>query len=92
MVRDNYEVYRGLQKPLEFMGLQGRYILWAAITGISSFILFGIFFSIFGFVWAISAMLLALGTGVSAIALKQRKGLHSKSVFRGVKIVTSIFK
>ena len=27
-----YPVFKGLQKPLEFFGLQGRYIYWAAGT------------------------------------------------------------
>ncbi|MDY4805339.1 MAG: DUF4133 domain-containing protein, partial [Prevotella sp.] len=25
-----YPMFKGLQKPLEFMGFQGRYITWAA--------------------------------------------------------------
>ena len=25
-----YPVFKGLQKPLEFLGIQGRYIYWAA--------------------------------------------------------------
>ena len=24
-----YQMFKGLQRPLEFMGLQGRYITWA---------------------------------------------------------------
>ena len=28
----DYPLFRGLQRPLEFMGLQGRYIYWAAGT------------------------------------------------------------
>ena len=27
-----YPVFKGLQKPLEFLGIQGRYIYWAAGT------------------------------------------------------------
>lgn len=27
-----YQMFKGLQRPLEFLGLQGRYITWAAIT------------------------------------------------------------
>ena len=37
-----YPMFKGLQRPLEFMGLQGRYITWAAITaavGILGFML-----------------------------------------------------
>ena len=26
----DYPLFKGLQKPLEFMGIQGRYIYWAA--------------------------------------------------------------
>lgn len=38
----DYPMFKGLQRPLEFMGLQGRYITWAAITaavGILGFLL-----------------------------------------------------
>lgn len=38
----DYPVFKGLQKPLEFMGLRGRYIYWAAGTvggGILSFLI-----------------------------------------------------
>ena len=28
----DFPVFKGLQKPLEFMGFQGRYIYWAAGT------------------------------------------------------------
>ena len=38
----SYPMFKGLQKPLEFMGFQGRYITWAAATvggGILSFII-----------------------------------------------------
>ena len=37
-----YQMFKGLQRPLEFMGLQGRYITWAAVTagvGILGFML-----------------------------------------------------
>lgn len=29
-----YPMFKGLQRPLEFMGLQGRYITWAAVTAL----------------------------------------------------------
>ena len=38
----DYPLFKGLQRPLEFMGIQGRYIYWAAgvaggaIVGLSS--------------------------------------------------------
>ncbi len=88
----SYGVYKGLQRPLEFMGLQGRYILWGVVTGIGSFLLFTIFFILFGFLSGALAMLLFLALGATLILLKQRKGLHDKKVYKGVKIVTCLFK
>ncbi len=88
----SYGVYKGLQRPLEFMGLQGRYILWGAVTGIGSFLLFAIFFILFGFFAGLLAMLLCLGFGSIMIVVKQRRGLHDKKIYKGVKIVTCLFK
>ena len=28
----DYPLFKGLQRPLEFMGIQGRYIYWAAFS------------------------------------------------------------
>jgi hypothetical protein len=30
----DYPIFKGLQRPLEFFGLQGRYIYWAAGDGV----------------------------------------------------------
>ena len=32
----DYPIFKGLQRPLEFFGLQGRYIYWAAATARTS--------------------------------------------------------
>lgn len=40
MDNQEYLIYKGLQRPLAFMGLQGRYIGWAAIGAGCSFITF----------------------------------------------------
>ena len=28
----DYPLFKGMQRPLEFLGIQGRYIYWAAVT------------------------------------------------------------
>ena len=35
-----YPIFRGLQKPLEFMGIRGRFIVYAAATAGSSILLY----------------------------------------------------
>ena len=47
----DYPVFRGLQRPLEMMGLQGRYIYWAAGTAGGAVCGFIIGYLIAGFLW-----------------------------------------
>ena len=71
----DYPLFKGLQRPLELMGLQGRYIYWAA--GVAGG-------AIVGFIAALVVLATVLPAGIVLIILKQRKGLHSKNVKRGV--------
>ena len=71
----DYPLFKGLQRPLELMGLQGRYIYWAA--GVAGG-------AIVGFVAGLVVLATVLSAGIVLIILKQRKGLHSKNVKRGV--------
>lgn len=43
-----YPVFKGLQKPLEFLGIQGRYIYWAAGTAGSAIVGFIIGYCVLG--------------------------------------------
>lgn len=45
-----YPMFKGLQRPLEFMGLQGRYITWAAITAAVGILGFMIVYAVAGFI------------------------------------------
>ncbi|HRM88658.1 MAG TPA: DUF4133 domain-containing protein [Prevotella sp.] len=88
----NYPMFKGLQKPLEFMGFQGRYITWAAATvggGILSFI---IVYCILGFVAGLIILAVTLCTGAALIFFKQRKGLHTKKEEHGVFIYANAHK
>ena len=85
-------MFKGLQKPLEFMGFQGRYITWAAATvggGILSFI---IVYCILGFVAGLTIIEVTLCTGAALIIFKQRKGLHTKKEEHGVFIYANAHK
>ena len=74
-----YPVFKGLQRPLEFMGLRGRYIYWAAITAGAAILSFIIIYSLLGFIIAVIS-----GIGISMIVFKQMKGLHTKKVYHGI--------
>lgn len=80
----DYPLFKGLQRPLEMMGLQGRYIYWAAGAAGGAIVGFIIAYCLLGFVTGLVVLATVLSTGIALIILKQRKGLHSKKNDRGV--------
>lgn len=79
-----YPVFKGLQRPFEFMGLQGRYIYWAAGTAGGAVAGFMAGYFTFGFFLGLALATVIIGAGGLLIFLKQRKGLHSKATDKGV--------
>lgn len=86
-----YPIYKGLQKPLEFMGIRGKFIYYAAGTFISGFIGYIAFNFIFGKLVGFITMGIIAGSGLATIYIKQRSGLHSKDHYRGYVHYTGIY-
>lgn len=82
----DYPLFKGLQRPLEFFGLQGRYIYWAAGTAGSAVVGFILGYILLGFVAGLVLLVLSLAVGAALIMFKQRKGLHTKREEHGVLI------
>lgn len=80
----SYPLFRGLQRPLEFMGIQGRYIYWAAATAGAAILGFIIGYCILGFLTGLIILVSSLGVGAALVMVKQRRGLHSKKSDKGV--------
>ena len=80
----DYPVFKGLQRPLEMMGLQGRYIYWAAGTAGGAIVGFIIGYMIAGFLLGLGILTVFLAVGGVMIFIKQRKGLHSKKEDKGI--------
>jgi hypothetical protein len=80
----DYPIFKGLQKPLEFMGLQGRYIYWAATTIGIAIIGFIIAYCFLGFVAGLIVLVASLACGATLVLVKQRRGLHSRKNDKGV--------
>ena len=74
----DYPLFKGLQRPLELMGLQGRYIYWAAGVAGGAIVCFIAAYCLMGFVAGLVVLATVLSAGIVLIILKQRKGLHSK--------------
>lgn len=77
-------MFKGLQRPLELMGLQGRYIYWAAAAAGGAIVGFIVMYIVLGFMAGLVTLVVAVAAGAALIMLKQRKGLHSKKNEKGV--------
>lgn len=82
----DYPLFKGLQRPLEFMGIQGRYIYWAAGAAGGAIVGFIIAYCLLGFVAGLVVLAAVVSAGIALIMLKQRNGLHTKKEMRGVYI------
>ena len=80
----DYPVFKGLQKPLEFLGLRGRYIYWAAAAVGGGLLSFLVGFIAFGFTVGLLLVTVILAFGGTMIFVKQHKGLHSKKAPTGI--------
>ena len=69
-----YQMFKGLQRPLEFMGLQGRYITWAAVTAGVGILGFMLVYALVGFLVALAFAAVSISSGIGLIMVKQRKG------------------
>ena len=87
-----YPMFKGLQRPLEFMRLQGRYITWAAITAAVGILGFMIVYAVAGLIVGLVFAVVALSTGMAFIMVKQRKGLHTKKTDKGIFVYANISK
>ncbi len=89
---DGYPVFKGLQKPLEFMGIRGRFLTLAAAAIGVSFIGFIMFSIALGKLAGFIAMIVMAAIGLVTIYVKQRGGLHNKKRDRGIFIYHNLFK
>ena len=80
MNQEGYPVFKGLQKPLEFMGIRGRFLTLAAAAIGVSFVSFIAFSIVLGKLAGFIAMLVT----VAVIYVKQRGGLHNKKRSKGI--------
>ena len=79
-----YQMFKGLQRPLEFLGLQGRYITWAAITAGVGILGFMLVYALTGFLLALVFAAVSISAGIGMIMVKQRRGQYSKKTDKGI--------
>lgn len=92
MNNTKFPIFKGLQKPLEFMGIRGRFIVIAAVTVGVSFLGFLATSSLLGQLVGFIFMIVSIATGLITIYIKQKSGLHNKKTHKGLFVYKSIYK
>lgn len=92
MNQEGFPVFKGLQKPLEFMGIRGRFLTLAALAIGVSFVGFILFSIVLGKLAGVIAMLVMAVIGLVTIFVKQRGGLHNKQRDKGIFIYNKLRK
>lgn len=90
--QDGFPVFKGLQKPLEFMGIRGRFLTLAAVAIGVSFVGFIAFSIVLGKLAGFVTMLVMAAVGLATIFVKQRGGLHNKKRAKGIYVYKNIRK
>ncbi|WP_276496851.1 DUF4133 domain-containing protein [Pontibacter litorisediminis] len=82
-----FEVYKGLQKPLVFKSLKGRYIYWGLSCVASGFLAAVVLSVAVNFFCGLLALLVITGGCLCFTAMQQKKGLHQKTRSSGIYIM-----
>lgn len=87
----SYPVFKGMQKPLELMGIRGRFLYYIAAAlgaGFLGYIICAIFLGQIAGLFSLAVF--ALGGYLYSFVM-QRRGLHSKKREKATLIVQSLF-
>lgn len=88
----SYPVYKGMQKPLEFMGVRGKFLYYAAGIFMGGFISFVAFNVTLGFLMGLLGCAAVVIPGLVYVFVKQKHGLHDKRRYKGIVHPTSLWK
>lgn len=87
-----YEIFKGLQKPLEFMAIRGRFLVIAAAVAGGAIMSYFIAAFTLGQLAGLGLAVIVLAVGAATIFIKQKKGLHNKQLNREIVIYNNLFK
>lgn len=89
---NGFPMFKGLQRPLEFMGIRGRFIYLAAGAIGASFLGFLLISFLFGRIIGFIGMFVIIGLSLLYIFVKQKQGLHDRKKCRDILVIKSIVR
>ena len=88
----SFSVYKGLQQPIVFKTLKGRYIYWGLASILAGFLAAVTLTVTVNFLTGFLALLTVSLSGLLYTNSRQKKGLHAKSRSEGVFIVPARYR
>jgi hypothetical protein len=87
-----FQVYKGLQRPLVYRGFKGKYIYWGVGTLLAGLVLGALTMALINMWLGLIVLIAAVAGGLVFIASRQKKGLHIKTRPAGIFIHKVNFK
>lgn len=79
-----FNLYKGLQKPLVFRAFKGKFIYFGLGSILIGLIATMVVSATTNMLYGFMTLVIITGGGLVYTAIMQQKGLHSKNVMRGV--------
>jgi hypothetical protein len=79
-----FAVYKGLQKPLVFKGFKGKFIYWGVGSLLAGLVFGAVTMALVNMYLGVLVLAGCITGGLLYCAGKQKKGLHSKALSRGI--------
>ncbi len=87
-----FRVYKGLQKPLVFKNLKGRYIFWAGGALGGSFLLCIVVGMLVSMIYGLISLFVSAAVSMGYVLYRQSKGLYSHKTAYGYYTVRRIIR
>lgn len=87
-----FQVYKGLQRPLVYRGFKGKYIYWGLGALLTGLVMGALTMALVSMWLGLIVLIAGIAGGLVFIAGKQKKGLHIKTRPTGIFIHQVNFK
>jgi hypothetical protein len=78
-MQQGYNIYKGLQKPLEYKGFRGKFIYWGIASILLGLLLGAIVMATLSMLAGVLVLAVIICGGLAYTAKLQKNGLHPKS-------------
>lgn len=85
--KNEYNLYKGLQKPLVFRAFKGKFIYYGLGSVLVGLIATMVVSATTNMLYGVITLVTISGGGLLYTAIKQQKGLHSKKIMKGIFII-----